>query len=368
MSSTNFFDEAQKNRRKSVFLMALTFLTLYGFINLIAAAFGAYSRSTNVCDGYGSCSTQFWWNPAPLIIVGVIVGGYLWIAYLNASKAALSITRAVPATGPQYQQLRNVVEGVSIAAGIPVPAVYVIDDPAPNAFATGMRPDKAAVVATTGLLAKMSRRELEGVMAHEVSHVRNRDSSFMTLIVLTVGAIVVLSDVLLRIGIYAAAFSGGNRRRRENDGGDAIALAFIAIGVVGLVIAVPFAMFLKAAVSRRREALADASAVELTRNPTGIRSALEKLEADTTVVKAHSTATAHLWIESPLDRRSGRGLAGAVGGLFDSHPPLSQRIAVLRTFEGLDPKARGPVDPFPGREPLQPPHGDPLPPPRAPGH
>jgi heat shock protein HtpX len=375
MAKATFYEEAASNRRRSVVLLIITFIGLYAFVNLIALALGAYSRTiASTCDAYGNCtsSTAFWWNPLALAVTAAVIAAYLLIAYRSATKAALSITKARPADGAQYAQLRNVVEGVSIAAGIPMPAVYVIDDPAPNAFATGMHPDRAAVVVTSGLLQQMSRRELEGVMAHEVSHIRNRDSSFMTLVVLTVGAIVVLSDVLLRIGLYAAIFSGGGRGRGRgrNDNGDAMALVFLAIGMIGLIIAVPFAIFLKAAVSRRREALADASAVELTRNPTGIRSALEKLEADTTVVKAHSTATAHLWIESPLDRRSKAGLSAAVGGLFDSHPPLATRIATLRRFEGLDPDSRGPIDPYPdpasapGRE--RPRGGsDPLPPPRS---
>lgn len=346
----NFFDEIRSNHRRSIFLMITTFLILYAFINLIAAAAGGYSHTGN-CDTYGACTRHWYWNPVTLIVTGVLVGGYLWIAYLSSAKAALAITKSVPATGPEYAQLRNLVEGVSIAAGIPVPAVYVINDPAPNAFATGLKPSRASVTVTTGLLAKMSRAELEGVLAHEVAHIRNRDTSFMTLVVLTVGAVMVLSTILVRIGIYASYFMGGGGHRRsrdDNNAGAAIALAFLALGLIGFVLAVPIATLLKAALSRKRETMADATAVELTRNPSGIRAALEKLEADSTVVRAMSTSTAHLWIESPLERKQGSGFVGSVGRLFDSHPPLALRIAKLREYEGLNPNERGPVDNGPG--------------------
>ena len=359
----NFFEQIKSNHRRSMLLMAATFVVLYLFVNLIAGAFGAYSRD-QVCswDASTSCGTTWYWNPFTLSVTAVLVGGYLWIAYLSSAKAALSITRARPADGPEYQRLRNLVEGVAIAAGIPVPAVYVVDDPAPNAFATGLKPEKAAVAVTSGLLAAMSRSELEGVLAHEIGHIRNRDTSFMTLVVLTVGAIMVLSSLLVRIGYYATLMMGGGGRRRRNDSDGAaaaIGLALLAIGLVGFVIAVPSAMLLKAAVSRRREVMADATAVELTRNPSGIRSALEKLEADGTVVRAMSTTTAHLWIESPLERKES-GFLGSVGRLFDSHPPLAERIAVLRRYEGLDPNGRGPVDAGPSVSPAPAPWGPPT--------
>lgn len=364
----DFFQEIKANHRRSMVLMAATFLILFLFINLIVAAFGGYQKDGSVCDYYGSCAKVWYVNPIALGATAALVAGYLWIAYVNSAKAALAITKARLADGPEYNQLRNLVEGLSLAAGLPVPAVYVVDDPAPNAFATGLKPEKAAVAVTTGLLAKMSRRELEGVLAHEMGHIRNRDTSFMTLVVLTVGAIMVISTLLVRIGYYSSmmfGFGGGRRNSRDNnDSAAAIGLALLAIGLIGFVIAVPSAMLLKAALSRRREVMADATAVELTRNPAGIRSALEKLEADTTVVKAMSTTTAHLWIESPLERSKEQGFIGSVGRLFDTHPPLAERIAVLRRYEGLDPNGRGPVDNSPhlGAPPTSRP-GMPLPPP-----
>lgn len=359
----NFFDSVRTNHRRSIVLLVGTFVILYAFVNLIAAVFGGYSRvvNCNAGDDPSSCGDQWYWSPWTLTVTGVLIALYLVVAYFSSARAALAITHARPADGPAYNSLRNLVEGVSIAAGVPMPKVYVIDDPAPNAFATGLRPEKAAVTVTTGLMERMSRQELEGVIAHEVGHIRNRDTSYMTLVVMTVGAIMVISTIFVRIGVYAMYFIGGSGRRKKEDNAAAlIGLALLAIGLIGFVIAIPFAMLLKAALSRRREVMADATAVELTRNPTGIRSALEKLEADSTVVRTVSTTTAHLWIESPLERHRGTGFLGGVGRLFDSHPPLALRIETLRAYEGLDPKGRGPNDPAPGT-------GDaaPWPPPRA---
>ena len=345
----NFFDQIRSNHRRSMVLLVGTFVILWLFVNLISLVFGGHIRDSSCSAPDYRCGAELHLDVVTLVATGVIVAAYLFVAYLGSAKAALAITHARPATGPEYQQLRNVVEGMALAAGVPMPAVYVVEDPAPNAFATGLKPEKAAVAVTTGLLERMSRRELEGVIAHEVGHIRNRDTSFMTLVVLTLGAIMVLSNLLVRIGYYATLMfgSGGGRRRNDNNAGAAIGLVLLAIGLVGFVIAVPSAMLLKSALSRRREVMADATAVQLTRNPTGIRSALEKLEADSTVVRAMSTTTAHLWIESPLQRERGGGFVSSVGRLFDSHPPLSDRIEVLRRYEGLDPSARGPVDAAP---------------------
>ena len=248
------------------------------------------------------------------------------------------MVQARPADGPEFAELRNLVEQMAIAAGVPVPRTYVVDDPAPNAFATGRNPKNAAITVTTGLLAVMSRRELRGVLAHEMSHIRNRDIAVTTIAVLAVGAIAVIAQVALRIGIF-----GGMRRRGNNDG----MAIFLLLSLLIYLLAVPAGMLLKAALSRKRESLADATAVELTREPAGLRSALEKLEADTTVIAHPSAATAHLWIESPLERQQSDGLLGSFGRMMDTHPPLADRIATLRSIEGLDPTGRGPNDPYP---------------------
>lgn len=341
--ASGYLDEIRANRRRSVLLLAATFALLLIVANAVAFIFGGYrsrscaAGSTSASSRGVGCPSHLVFQPLVLGITVAVAAGYVLISYLGSTRAALSITGARPATGPEYQQLRNVVEGLAIAAGIPMPDVYVIDDPAPNAYATGRDPNHAVVVATTGLLDLMSRRELEGVMAHELSHVRNRDTSVMTLAVLTVGGIMVVTDLLLRLAWFGALAGGGDRRDDEGGG----AAVFYLLSLLLYLLAVPAAMLLRAALSRRREALADASAVDLTRYPSGLRSALEKLEADSTVVNQTSHATAHLWIESPLDRD---GQKGTFGRLFDTHPPLAERIALLRRYEGRDPEGRGPND------------------------
>jgi heat shock protein HtpX len=344
--ASGYLDEIRANRRRSAVLLAATFALLLLVANAVAFVFGGYRSRTCAVGtssyGRGVCTSHLLFRPMVLGITVALAAGYVVISYLGSTRATLSITGARPAAGPEHQQLRNVVEGLSIAAGTPVPDIYVIDDPAPNAFATGRNPKHAAVVATTGLLDLMSRRELEGVMAHEMSHVRNRDTSVMTLAVLTVGGIIVITDMLLRLAWFGALAGGGDR---DDDDGDGAGLMYL-LSLLLYALAVPAALLLRAALSRRREALADASAVELTRYPGGLRSALEKLEADTTVVSHTSHATAHLWIESPLDREDDRG--GTFGRLFDTHPPLAERIALLRGYEGRDPAGRGPNDSAPG--------------------
>ncbi|QGG97130.1 M48 family metalloprotease [Actinomarinicola tropica] len=262
------------------------------------------------------------------VVIGVVVAcAMTFSAYWSSDKVALAATRAQPASIEQFGQLHNIVEGLSIAAGIPKPRVYVVDDPAPNAFATGRDPDHAAIAVTTGLLRLMNRTELEGVIAHELSHVRNYDIRVSTIAVATAGAIAIIADIFWRMMWF-----GGARRRGNDNGGNPIAL----IGLIIVIVLAPVAATLiKAAVSRRREALADATAVELTRYPTGLRQALEKLATNTSVVQHTSHATAHLWIESPLER--GReNQSSKLNSLFDTHPPLAERIAALRELEGID--------------------------------
>jgi heat shock protein HtpX len=226
-----------------------------------------------------------------------------------------------------------VIEGLCIATGLPKPKVYIVDDPAPNAFAFGRSPQRSGVAVTSGILNLMSRRELEGVLAHELSHVRNRDVQVTTLAVTTVGLLVVVADISARAGF----FSDLGDRRGNDDG----ALLLFAVAAVAGVLAFG-ARLLSLAISRHREELADTSAAAIV-SPDGLRRALEKLEADHTVLHNVSRATAHLWLVAPLhlegDERHAR-----TNRLFDTHPPLAQRIAILRQLEGLDPNGRGPVD------------------------
>jgi heat shock protein HtpX len=262
---------------------------------------------------------------AGLIIAFAVAGASSLFAYWKSDAVALRMSHARPADPVEYARLHNLVEGLCIAAGLPKPRVYVIDDPAPNAFATGRDPRHAAVAVTTGLLEKMNRVELEGVLAHELSHVKNYDILVSTLAVTMVGVIVLLSDWTLRF-----LWWGGGRRRgsRDNGGGPAAALALV--GFVLLLLSPLIAQLMQFAVSRRREALADVSGVSLTRYPPGLISALEKLREDTTVVHSSSRATAHLWIESPLARDPSEGRLSRLNRLFDTHPPLEERIAALK--------------------------------------
>ena len=261
-----------------------------------------------------------------LVVALVVAGGGTAIAYWKSDALALAMSHARPADPTTYARLHNLVEGLCIAAGLPKPRVYVIDDPAPNAFATGRNPRHAAIAVPTGLLDKLTRIELEGVLAHELSHVKNYDILVSTLAVTLVGVVALLADFSLRFMWW-----GGPRHRDDTSGGSAGPAA--ALGVLGLVlllVAPLVARLMQFSVSRRREALADVSGVALTRYPPGLISALEKLKADTTVVHSSSRATAHLWVESPLARTPEEGRLSRLNRLFDTHPPLEERIAALK--------------------------------------
>ena len=271
---------------------------------LVAVAF-------NALIGYG---------PVGIAIAVVVAAGLAFTSWYKSDEVALRLSRAVPADPHTYARLHNLVEGLCIASGLPKPRLYVVDDPAPNAFATGRNPEHAAIAVTTGLLEKMNRVELEGVLAHELSHVRNYDILVSTLAVTLVGVAALLSDV----GIRAMWFGG--RRRGNDQAGAAVAL----LALVFLVLAPVLARIMQLAVSRRRESLADVSAIEMTRYPPGLISALEKLEADQTVVRSASRATAHLWIEEPMPHRDDTPRRSRWSHLFDTHPPISERIAALR--------------------------------------
>ncbi len=292
------------NKRRSIALIAGFVIVL----SLVGAAFG-------LVIGYGLFGT---------VIALVLSGALAFASYWKADSVALAVSRAHPADPEQYQRLYNLVEGLTIASGLPMPRLYIIDDIAPNAFATGRNPRHAAVAVTTGLLEKMNRVELEGVLAHELSHVKNYDILVSTLAVTLVGAMALLADLAVRMMWW-----NGGRVRRSGDRNDSNnPLAFIAL--IFLVLSPLLGRVMQAAVSRRREALADASAVQMTRYPPGLISALEKLLEDTTVTHSASKATAHLWIEQPMSGVGDRGRFGSFNRLFDTHPPLEERIAALR--------------------------------------
>ena len=257
-------------------------------------------------------------------IAAIVAIASAWGAYWKSDQIALKMSRAVPADEHTYARLHNLVEGLCIASGLPKPRLYIINDPAPNAFATGRNPKHAAVAVTTGLLEKMNRIELEGVLAHELSHIKNDDILVSTLAVTMVGMITLAADISVRMMWW----NGGRRGRNDNEGG---AAPFLAIfGIALLVLSPLLAKLMQMSVSRSRESLADVSAIEMTRYPPGLISALEKLRDDTTVVHSASRATAHLWIEAPIARDEEEGRMSKWNRLFDTHPPLEDRIAALR--------------------------------------
>jgi heat shock protein HtpX len=255
------------------------------------------------------------------IAIGISVAG-VWGSYYGSDKLVLTMTGARIIGHDTAPQLFNLVEELTLSAGLPMPKVAIVEDDAPNAFATGRDPQHAVIAFTTGILKVMDRDQLQGVAAHELAHVANRDTLVSAVAATTAGAIALLSDLVLRITFW----TGGNRRDNDN-GGNPIAMV---AAILALILAPIAAMLLRAAVSRNREALADATAVAFTRNPAGLRRALEELAADSTVVHQKSNAVAHIWIESPLD-------SSTTSKLFATHPPLAERIATLKAMEGIGP-------------------------------
>ncbi len=261
-----------------------------------------------------------------LLVALVVVGVGSTVAWWKSDAVALAMSHARLTTPETYPRLHNLIEGLCIAAGLPKPRVYVVEDPAPNAFATGRNPRHAAVAVTTGLLDKLNRIELEGVLAHELSHIKNYDVLVSTLAVTLVGVVALMADFSLRF-----LWWGGPRHRDDTSaGGPGVAAVLAVFGFVLLLLAPLAARAMQFAVSRRREALADFSGVALTRYPPGLIAALEKLQNDTTVVHSSSRATAHLWIESPLARTQQEGRLAWLNRLFDTHPPLEERIQALK--------------------------------------
>ena len=303
MAENNFRAHQSANKGKTYFLLAsmgvLTWLVAYSALTY----FGVGTTSAIVPIAVG------------ISLVGV------WGSYYGSDKLVLTMTGAKLITREDAPELFNVIEEVVIASGLPMPKVAIVEDTAPNAFATGRNPEHALIAFTTRMLEVMDRDELQGVIAHELSHVANRDTLVSAVAASTAGAIAILSDFLTRMMFF------GGRRDRENQN----PLALV-VSLVVLMLAPIAAMLLKSAISRKREALADATAVSFTRNPAGLRKALEVLASDTTVVRQKSNAVAHIWIESPLDGQT-------VSKLFSTHPPIQERIATLKAMESLGPTA-----------------------------
>jgi heat shock protein HtpX len=301
------YDQVAQNKRRSILLIA-------GFVLLVVAV--GFALNLLVQGG-----------PVFIAVALVIAGGSAALSYWKSDAIALAVSRARPASVEEYPRLHNLVEGLCIAGGLPKPRIYVVEDRSPNAFATGRNPKHAAIAVTTGLLERMNRVELEGVIAHELSHIKNYDILVSTLAVTMVGVIAIAADV----GVRFLWFGMGRNRNNENDGQGGGPLAILAILGLGLLVLSPLiARVMQAAVSRKRETLADMSGVELTRYPPGLISALEKLRADYTVVGSTSHATAHLWIEQPQAVEESQGRFARLNRMFDTHPPLDERIALLR--------------------------------------
>ncbi len=261
-----------------------------------------------------------WYLGNPSILYFAVIFALLMNvgSYWFSDKLVLRMTAARPITKAEAPELYNIVENLSIAAGLPMPKVYVVDDPSPNAFATGRNPEHAVVAATTGLLQILDRNELEGVMAHEMSHIGNRDMLVMTVAVVLAGFVALLADFLSR----SIMFGGGNDRERHP--------LFLILGILGIILAPIAAKLIQTAISRKREYLADASAALLTRYPEGLASALEKISNHHQPMNHVSHATAHLFISDPFGGDKKKTIGERINNLFATHPPASDRIRILR--------------------------------------
>lgn len=280
---------------------------------LFTAAIATVAYILGKASGYGLS-----WAGIALVISGLTGLG----SYYYGDKIVLSMSGARPADRKRDFDLFTVVENIALAAGLPKPKVYVIEDKAPNAFATGRDPDHAVVCVTRGLLEKLDRRELEGVIAHEMSHIQNFDTRLMAVVVVLVGMIAFLSDWFMRMIWFSRG--GHNRNERGNAGAP-----LFAIGLVLAVISPLIATLIQLAISRRREFLADASGSLLTRNPDALAAALEKISGDKSVLRGASNATAHLYIINPF---KGKSLTAWFTNLFNTHPPVEERIRMLKSM------------------------------------
>jgi heat shock protein HtpX len=303
----NIYEVQAANKRKS-------FLVIVFFIIFVSLAIYVISIAMGEYLGY---------KPGGLGIAGLalIISGFISLgSYYFSDKIILSISKARPADRKQDFQFYTVAENLSLGAGIPKPSLYVIEDSAPNAFATGRDPDHSVIAVTTGLLQKLERTELEGVVAHEISHIKNFDTRLMTIVVVMVGSVALLGDFFLRM----TWFGGGGRNDRKGNAG----VIFLILGLLFAILAPIVANLIKLAISRRREFMADAGSVAITRQPSGLISALRKIASDHEPLKTASKATAHLYIENPFKDKTGSKV-GMFSNLFNTHPPIKERIETL---------------------------------------
>lgn len=301
----DFYAQISANKRMTYVLFALFFILIGALVAIISFILGGLSA----------------FGLTYLSLFGIIVILFAVISYYTCDSIVTSISGAKEASAdnPQFKKLHNIVEELCLASGLPKPRIFYIDDSAINAFATGRDPNHAVVCVTTGALTRLNRDELQGVLAHELSHIKNYDIRTMTIASVLVGLAVLLSDLLLRMTIY----SGGRGSDDSKSGG-----IWIALVVVALVLAILtpiIANLINFAVSRKREFLADAGSAEMTRNPMGLASALAKIDADEEPLEAANKATAHLYISNPL-----KGQKLWMKSLFSTHPPIDARIAALK--------------------------------------
>jgi heat shock protein HtpX len=311
VAGSTFYDQVSANRRNS-FLMAAFVVAVLGVLGF-AIGFAAFGEPA---AGLGTTGVA-------LAFGGVSAVG----TYFAGDKLVLAVSGAKPVTEKSAPQLLNVVREMAIAANVPMPAVYLIDDTAPNAFATGRDPQHASIAVTTGLLEKLDREELQGVIGHELSHVRNLDIRFTLIVGVMVGAIAMLADFFLRF-----TFWGGGRRRDRDGGGGGAQLIIFVVAIVLAILAPIIARLIQLAVSRQREYLADASAIELTRNPYGLERALAKISGDPEVLEVANRGTQHMYFTNPIKKFEQRS-----SSMFSTHPAIVERINRLRQLTGEPP-------------------------------
>lgn len=339
----NLFAQQAKNRRQTAAWVAL-FVLFFAWLGFGGDAV-LYFQSV---DRFGQSH-----YPLPFvgIVVTVIALGVAWRSWTKGPKQILWSTGATELTSPktfEEKQLVNVVEEMAIAAGIPRPRVYLVQDPDPNAFATGHGPGASSIAVTTGLIQALNREELQGVVGHEMSHIRNFDVRLMTMIAALIGVVVVLSDGLGRIfrGGGARGASGllGGRGGRGKGGGGALVLVLLVIWIITLILAPLITRLMAMAISRNREYLADATSAELTRNPAALASALQKIDSAVAPTTSIQRGAAHLCIADPLGRTANLK-EGRLADLFGTHPPMVKRITVLKGMAYQQAKTAGTVPP-----------------------
>lgn len=299
------YSDIKSNKIKTGFIVSLFILVIALIVYYVSLAFDL---------GYMS-----------IVIAMIFSIGSAWTSYYYSDRIVLSINKAKPATQEQYQKLNNILDGLMISSGLENrPRLYVVDDPQPNAFATGRNPQNSVICVTTGLLEKLDYYELEGVIAHELSHIKNYDIRLSAVVSVMVGFMVILTDWVSR-----ALFWGRGRDNDDNNSGNPI---LMIIGLICLLLAPIFGQLMQLALSRRREYLADASAVELTRNPDGMISALQKLDSDPNELKTANNSTAHMYIVSPFKSNLKNG-GKKKTSLFSTHPSIDDRIEAIRNLK-----------------------------------